>query len=142
MQFLTNKSTTDQLFIIRQIMEKNWKHGLALHMRFVDFKQAFDSVNRRKLLETMNATGIPQKLIRLTEMTIKDTKAVVKVNNQKTKIFEFKTGVKQGNGLSTTLFITAQHKVIRKIDQRWTILNKLSQVCAYADDVVLIARTK
>ena len=46
-------------------------------MLFVDFKQAFDSVNRRKLLETMNVTRIPQKLIRLTEMTMKDTKAVV-----------------------------------------------------------------
>ena len=56
-------------------------------MLSVDFKQAFDSVNRRRLLKTMNMTGIPQKLIRLTEMTMKDTKAVVKVNNQKTKIF-------------------------------------------------------
>ena len=102
--FQQNKSTMDQLFIIRQIMEKNWEHGLDLHMLFVDFKQVFNSVNRRKLLETMNVTGIPKKLIRSTEMTMKDTKAVVKVNNQKTKISEFETGVKQGDGLSATLF--------------------------------------
>ena len=75
-------------------------------------------------------------------MTVKDTKAVVKVNNQKTKIFKFKTGIKQGDRLSTTLFIIALHKVIRKTEQRGTIFNKLSQVCTYADDVVLIARTK
>ena len=73
---------------------------------------------------------------------MKNMKAVVKVNNQKTKIFEFKTGIKQGDGLSANLFIIALHKVIRKIDQRGTIFNKLSQICAYADDVVLIARTK
>jgi hypothetical protein len=83
--FRPDKSTTDQLFIVRQIMEKNWGHGLDLHMLFVDFKQAFDSVNRRKLLEEMNAMGISQKLIRLTEMTMESMKAVVKVNNQKTK---------------------------------------------------------
>ena len=87
----------------------------------------------------MKATGIPQKLIRLTEMT--NTKAVVKINNQKTKIFEFKSGVKQGDGLSTTLFTAALHKAIRKIDQTGAIFNKLSEVCACAD-VVLIARTK
>ena len=56
-------------------------------MLFVDFKQAFDSMNRRKFLETMNTTGIPQKSIRLTEITMEDKKAVVKVNNQKTIFF-------------------------------------------------------
>ena len=114
----------DQLFIIRHIMGKNWEHGLDLHMLFVDFKQAIDSVNRRKLLETMNVTQIPQKLIRLTEMTMMDMKAVVKVNNQKTNISEFKTDVEQGDWLSTTLFIIDLHKVIGKIDQKGTIFNK------------------
>jgi sorting nexin-29 len=80
-------------------MEKNWEHGLDLYMLFVYFKQAFDIVNRRKLLEEMNAMGISQKFIRLTEMTMESTKAVVKINNLKTKTFEFNTGVKQGDGL-------------------------------------------
>ena len=48
--FQQNKSTMDQLFIIRQIMEKSWEHGLDLHLLSVDFKQAFDSMKRRKLL--------------------------------------------------------------------------------------------
>jgi hypothetical protein len=62
-------------------MKKNWEHGLELHTLFIDFKQAFDRVNRRKLLEEMNAMGISQKLIRLTEMKTKGTKAAVKINN-------------------------------------------------------------
>jgi sorting nexin-29 len=112
-----NKGTTDQLFIIRQMMEKNWEHGFDLHMLFIDFVQAFDSVNRRKLSEAMEEVGIPQKLIKLIEMTLKDTKAAVKINNWKTRTFEFNTGVKQGDRLSTTLFIIALHKVIREIDR-------------------------
>jgi sorting nexin-29 len=114
-------------------MEKNWEYGLDLHMLFIDFKQAFNSVNRRKLPEVMNTMGIPQKLVRLIEMTMEGTKAVVKINNRKTKTFRYNTGVKQGDGLSTTLFIIALHNVIREIDQRGTIFNKLSQVCAYLE---------
>ena len=63
-------------------------------MLFIDFMQAFDSANRRKLLEVMNEMGISHKLIRLTEMTMKGTKAAVTTNNRKTKTFEIKTGVK------------------------------------------------
>jgi hypothetical protein len=123
------------------MMEKHWEYECDLHMLFLDFEQAFDSVNRRKLSKAMEDVGIPQKLITLIEMTLKDTKAVVKINNWKTRIFEFNTGVKQEDGLSTTLFIIALRKVIRETDQRGTIFNKLSQICSYADDVVLITKT-
>jgi sorting nexin-29 len=111
-------------------------------MLFKDFEHAFNSVNRRKLSEAMEEVGIPQKLIKLIEMTLKDTKAVVKINNWKTRTFEFNMGLKKGDRLSTTLFIIAQHEVIQEIDQRGTIFYKLSQICAYADDVVLITKTK
>jgi len=87
-------------------------------MLFIDFEEAFDSVNRRQLSEALEEVGLPQKLIKLIEMTLKDTKAAVKINNRKTRTFEFNTGVKQGDGLSTTLCIIALHKVMREIDQR------------------------
>ena len=124
------------------MMEKNWEHRFDLHVLFIDFEQAFDSVNRRKLLEAMEEVGIPQKLIKLREMTLKDTKAAVKINNRKTRTFEFNTRVKQGEGLSTTQFKIALQKVIREIDQRGTIFNQLSQICASDDDVFLVTKTK
>jgi sorting nexin-29 len=63
--FRQNKSTFDQIFILRQMIEKHNEHGLDLHMLFIDFKQSFNSINRERLFEAMDKMGIPQKLIRL-----------------------------------------------------------------------------
>jgi hypothetical protein len=89
--------------------EKHNEHRLNLHMLFIDFKQAFDSINRERLFGAMNRMGIPQKLIRLKRMTMCQTKARVKTDNQISAPVEFNKGVKQGDGLSTTLFILALH---------------------------------
>ena len=121
-------------------MEKCYEHNQELHMLFVDFKQAFDSIDRYKLFKAMEDMKIPYKLITLVKMTMKNTTARVKVTNKLSNSFTFNAGVRQGDGLSTTLFTLALHYGVQKIDQRGTIFTKLSQICAYAD-IVIVTRT-
>jgi hypothetical protein len=116
-----NKSTIDQLYNIRQMMEKHYAHGLHLHVLFIDFTQAFDSVNREQLFEIMYEYGISKKLIRLVQMSMSTTKAKVQVGNNLDKEFEFNKGVQQGYILSTTLFVLTLHKAAMKIDQQGRI---------------------
>jgi sorting nexin-29 len=111
-------------------------------MLFGDFKQAFDSIDRYKLYQAMEDMNIPHKLVRLVKMTMKNTTARVKVTNILGNSFTFNAGVRLGDGLFTTLFILALHYGVQKIDQRGTIFTKLSQICAYADDIVIVARTQ
>jgi len=61
--FRQNRSTSDQIFTVRQMMEKHYEHNQDLHMLFVDFKQASDSINRYKLYQVMEDMKIPHKLI-------------------------------------------------------------------------------
>jgi hypothetical protein len=44
--------------------------------------------------------------------------------------------------VSAVLLIVALHNAIETIDQRATVFTKSSQICAYADDRVIIARTR
>lgn len=138
--FRRKRSTVDQLFAIRQMMERFYEHDTDLHFLFVDFKQAFDNVNRQELYRVMREFGIVNKLIRLVEMTMKDTRAKVKVINRMTKSFSFSNGVKQGDGLSAVLFNLALHSVIKMVDQKGTIFTKSSQIFGYADDIAIVAR--
>jgi hypothetical protein len=53
MGFWLNKSTIDNIFMVRQIFEKCYKYNIELHNIFVDYSQAFDSVNRNNITECL-----------------------------------------------------------------------------------------
>jgi hypothetical protein len=90
----------------------------------------------------MDKMGTPQKLTRLVKITVCQTKASVKIDNQVSAHFKFNKGVKQGDGLSTTLFTLALHSAVQEIEQRCRVYTKSSQICAYADDVVMVTRSE
>jgi hypothetical protein len=46
--FCRNRSTRDQIFNIRQILEKKWEYNGKVHQLFIDFKKAYDSIKREK----------------------------------------------------------------------------------------------
>ena len=62
--FRRNRSTTDHVFCIRQILEEKWGHHEAAHHLLIEFKKACDSV-RREVLYNLIEFGIPKKLVRL-----------------------------------------------------------------------------
>jgi hypothetical protein len=41
-----NRSTTDYIFCIHQILEKKWEYSEMVHQLFIDFKKAYDSDRR------------------------------------------------------------------------------------------------
>jgi porphobilinogen deaminase len=59
-----------------------------------------------------------------------------------TEQFEVRTGVKQGDPLSPVLFSIVMDVIIRKLEIRGNISIRLKRLSAYADDVLIMARTK
>jgi hypothetical protein len=58
--------------------EKHYEHSMDRYILFADFRKAFDSVNRESLYEVMKQMEIPDKLIRLTQMTMSTHKHKLK----------------------------------------------------------------
>ena len=54
------RSTVDQIFTLRQILEKCSEHGKDTHHLFIDFKAAYDNIDRRRLYPAMEELNIPQ----------------------------------------------------------------------------------
>ena len=51
--FRPKRSTIDNIFMIRQIMEKCYEYNVDIHNIFIDYIHAFNSINRNKILDSL-----------------------------------------------------------------------------------------
>jgi sorting nexin-29 len=113
--FRPGSTTIDQLFTVKQTLEKCWEYKLSVYQIYVNFKQAYDSIQRKKLYTIMYEFGLPPKLVRLVRATITGTEVQLKVQTGLTDTFEIRQGLKQGDGLAPILFNLALEYVFRKL---------------------------
>ena len=60
--FPLKRSTTEQIFILGNILEQANEWRASLYAQFVDFEKAFDSRHRESLLNIMRSYGTPNKM--------------------------------------------------------------------------------
>jgi hypothetical protein len=102
--FRRNRSTMDQIFYIQQILEKKWEYNGTVHLLFIDFKKAFDSVNREVLYNILLEFGIPKKLVRLIKMCLNKTCSKDRTGKLLSDKFPIQNWLKQGDALAPLLF--------------------------------------
>jgi sorting nexin-29 len=138
--FRANRSTTDHIFTIRQIQDKAYGYNIHLYNLYIDFKQAFDSVNRGRMLNDLTILGIPKKLVQIISVTMAGSKATITVDNQYTPTLPITHGVRQGDALSAILFDLVLEAILQKMNITGYIGIKGTQILAYADDVAMVIR--
>jgi Reverse transcriptase (RNA-dependent DNA polymerase) len=113
----------------------------TLHL-FVDFRAAYDSIDREGLWNIMAESHFPHKLIRLLKATLAKVMCCVKVQGETSGLFECKMGLRQGDELSTKLFNIALEGVFRRanLELKGTIFTKSIQLLGFADDVDIVGR--
>lgn len=63
--FGVGRGTTDQILVKKQMLEKCYEYDIDLHLLFIDYKKAFNSIRRSTLLNILVKIGVLQKLINL-----------------------------------------------------------------------------
>ena len=101
---MKGRSTVEQIFNLRSIIEKYQEHQQELYHVFIDFKKAFDRVWHQALWATMNKYNINKTLISLIEELYNQATSSAYLEGEIGEWFRTTVGVRQGCLLSPTLF--------------------------------------
>jgi exonuclease III len=152
--FRKGRSTIHHVTALRRIIEESTEHRQELHLVFVDFRKAFDSVTRGLIPTVLEAYGVPPALVYAVCAMYEHTFASVKTTDGLTARFETTAGVLQGDVLAPFIFILCLDLALRAAipddDEGFQLERcrssrhpgKRISVMAYADDLVLISSTR
>ena len=142
--FRACRSCIDHLFVLCTILRNRKLSGKETFLCYIDYKKAFDSVDRNLLLYKLSQIGITGNMYRAISSLYSNPRSRVILNNEhETEYFDCPVGVKQGDCLSPTLFAIFINDLAIEIKKSniGVILeeNMVVNILLYADDIVLLA---
>ena len=85
--------------------------------------------------------GIPRKIEWLMKMTLEGAKGKVIVDGKISNPFVMSREVMHRDVLCATLFNVGLQKALKNLEQSNTVVNRLTQIYDYGDDILVIARS-
>ena len=111
---------------------------------FIDLKKCFDFIDRDMMLYKLLLNNINGKLYSSIKSVYHSSESCVRLNGKLTSWFSCKTGVKQGDNLSPTLFSIFINDFVSEINNLnfgIDLNGKSLSTLLYADDIVLLAKS-
>ena len=138
--FRKNRSTLSAATLLKQCVEDSLDRKKKVYSCFVDYKRAFDLVDRGLLFKKMQRMGIPTNFCKMLFTLLSEMRFRIRSNGCLSPPFESFNGVPQGDPLSPLLFslFTADlpdwiaHEGVR-------VGNTEVKYLLYADDLVLLS---
>ena len=142
--FRNGRGCMDQVFSLRNIVEKRLAVGQKVFCGFVDLEKAFDRVIRKDLWGILPGYGVSGTLLRAVQSTYVDCTACVRIDGGLSPWFGVNIGVRQGCVLSARLFILYLDSCLQRMKAANVGLRMGDLVVScllYADDAVLLAES-
>ena len=144
--FRACRSCIDHLYVLCTVLRNRKLSGQETFLCYIDYKKAFDSVERHLLLFKLSQVGINGNMYRAISSMYSNPRSRVILNEHETRYFDCPMGVKQGDCLSPTLFAIFINDLATEIKNSniGIILNEslTVNILLYADDIVLMAKNE
>ena len=145
--FRRNYSTIDHIFTLLALVQKQLLNHSKLYVAFIDFKKAFDLVDRSRLWEVLQKNNVKGRMYRAIKSMYEVVKARVRVRGGSTDAFLCPRGLKQGDICSPILFSLLINELANDImlngKHGITLAPDIVQILImlFADDVILMSYT-
>jgi hypothetical protein len=145
--FRKGRSTIDHIFTLNAAIERQMSKNSKLYVAFIDFRKAYDSVDRKVLWKILVKSGVSSKMIKAIQSMYDSVQACVLSNGNKSLFFKCMVGLKQGciaspllfslliNDLANDILSKARHGVPFGPTEIELVL------LLFADDLTLLAST-
>ena len=152
--FRVGRSCIDHIFVMCTVLRNRKMLGKETFLCFIDYKKAFDSVDRNLLLYKLSNIGVTGHMYSAISSLYSNPKSRVILQDYSTDYFDCPVGVKQGDCLSPTLFAIYINDLAKEIKNSGVgvglnidgsesnIETSLLSILLYADDIVLFAETE
>uniref|UniRef100_A0A8R1I3U4 Reverse transcriptase domain-containing protein n=1 Tax=Caenorhabditis japonica TaxID=281687 RepID=A0A8R1I3U4_CAEJA len=143
--FQEREGCAESIGILRTAIEIAKGRRKNLSVAWLDLTNAFGSVPHELIESTLKAYGFPPMVIDIVMDMYKGASIRVKTRSEKSNQILIKSGVKQGDPISPTLFNMCLENVIRRHLETacgHKCLNTTIKVLAFADDMAVLSESK
>ncbi len=139
--FEANSMTSDNIFILNGLIEKSKCDNKPLFVCFIDFKRAFDVLNRVFMFAKLIKQGFSCKMLDVIISMYAKTSSVIKWQGFLSDIFRDTMGVNQGGVTSPFLFKSFLKDLASDLDPELGIkvFNNFLAHVLWADDLFLVS---
>ena len=140
--FRPGRSTVEQIFNCRMIMEKPLQHQKEFFHNFIDFKKVFDRVWHGGLWHALHSFGIEEGFVQIMKSLYSSANRAVLLNNNVSNYFRTTVGVRQVSLLSPILFKLYLENIMRETLHNFkstiSIGGRIISNLRFADDIDLV----
>ena len=98
--FMPGRSTTEAIFLIRQVMERFREQKKDLHLVFIDSEKVYDKIPRNVMWWSLDKYKVQSKYVTLIKDMYNNVMTSVRTIDGNTDYFPIKIGLHQGSALS------------------------------------------